>query len=60
MGQRATRVFCPKHTAQACVAQMQHVEEMLREMISKYEQQHAECTREVRARSCRIVRVRCV
>lgn len=49
MGQRATRVFCPKHTAQACVAQMQHVEEMLREMISKYEQQHAECTREVRA-----------
>lgn len=45
MGQR----LCPKHTAQACVEQMQHVEEMLREMISKYEQQHAACTREVRA-----------
>tara|TARA_B100001250_G_scaffold414387_1_gene452440 strand:+ start:2459 stop:2992 length:534 start_codon:yes stop_codon:yes gene_type:complete len=27
---------------------MQHVEEMLREMISKYEKQYAECTREVR------------
>ena len=40
--------LCPRKTTYACVLKMQHVEEMLREMISKYETQHAECTREVR------------
>lgn len=39
---------CPKHTAYSCVVKMQHVEGMLREMICKYEKQHAEVTREVR------------
>jgi hypothetical protein len=40
---------CPKLTTQMVVSSYQHVEVMLREMISKYETQHAECTVEVRA-----------
>lgn len=40
---------CPTLTTQMVVSSYQHVEVMLREMISKYETQHVECTAEVRA-----------
>ena len=42
-------LVCPKLTTQMVVSSYQHVEIMLREMIMKYEQQHADCTLEVRA-----------
>lgn len=41
--------MCPTLTTQMVVSSYQHVEVMLREMIVKYEQQHEECTAEVRA-----------
>lgn len=41
--------WCPKLSTQMVIANYKHVEVLLREMILKYEQQHEECTAEVRA-----------
>jgi hypothetical protein len=50
MGQRLLRhPLCAKPTVQTALQQLVHVQMMSREMIAKYEHQHAECTREVRA-----------